>query len=860
MAIKKSQLYSTLWEACNALRGGMDASQYKDYVLVVLFLKYISDKAKSDPDTLITIPDGCSFYDIAEHKNKATINEKMNTSLEAIAKENGLGGVINTVDFADENKLGKGKDMIDTVTELIKVFENDNLDFSNNRAADDDLIGDAYEYLMRQFASQSGKSKGQFYTPAEVSRIMANIVGINKDTRTGNISIYDPACGSGSLLLRAKAEARTGNVSLDGQEKDLATIGMAKMSMIIHGMEDAELKHGDTLNSPLHTENNDTQLRQFDYIVANPPFSLKGWMKSAKAEDKYHRWGNAEGLPPVPPNGCGDYAFLLHIVASLKADGQAACILPHGVLFRGNDEALIREWLVRRHYISGIVGLPSNLFYGTGIPACIIIIDKKHALESEGIFMIDAKEGYQKDGNKNRLREMDIRRIIDTWDAHKDVPHYARFVSYEEIHDPKNNFNLNLPRYIAPEDKEIQQDITAHLHGNIPAHDVEQTLAHYWEACPSLQTALFSNLGNGYYALSQNDPKLIRDTIEGNADYMHHISQYRQSLQDFFALVKPEMMNLPKGFNPKEAIKKWGNDILSQAEKQQLVNPYEVYEILLNYWAETMQDDCYLISRDGWKLTTSLPVKKKPTYREIQCDLVPVDILVKEYFSEQENDIISKETEIEQFQTELAEMEEENPQELEDSVSVIKKRLALAEQPAPMPDEEAILNQFLTLLEIKGKPGKEQQEQFIAQHKDIFTQFEKVNKSAVNGRLKNIPLYEQMDEETRLISVRYIELNDMLSAAKEELKMLMAEMFNRVKEQYEQLTEDDIRHLVVESKWETLLTSRADTLLTTVSQQVTTDIIALRDRYQRTLPQIDAQVNELRAKVNANLAAMGIKI
>ena len=386
-----------------------------------------------------------------------------------------------------------------------------NLDFSNNRAADDDLIGDAYEYLMRNFASQSGKSKGQFYTPAEVSRVMAKVVGISEDSRP-HITIYDPTCGSGSLLLRARAEAR-GEVSLEGQEFDNATIGMAKMSMIIHGIPDAELIQGDTLNNPQHTIN-DTQLMQFDYVVANPPFSKKGWMTSAKENDAFGRWGNMIGLPPVPPDGCGDYAFLLHIIRSLKSTGKAACILPHGVLFRGNAEAEIRRYLIEKHIISGIIGLPSNIFFGTGIPACLIIIDKSQAATSQGIFMIDAKDGFAKDGPKNRLREQDIRRIVDSWRAHENVPHYARLVSYEEIE--RNDFNLNIPRYIAPENKEIVQDIYAHLHGGLPKHDIDEVMGTMWEACSTLKNKLFQSINTDYYrlAVSEDDVTCVIEQDE----------------------------------------------------------------------------------------------------------------------------------------------------------------------------------------------------------------------------------------------------------------------------------------------------------------------------------------------------------
>lgn len=402
MAVKKSELYSSLWKCCDELRGGMDASQYKDYVLVILFVKYISDKSRSDTAFDIEIPDGCYFEDFVDLKGNPDIGEEMNKKMAALAEANQLDGVF-VADFDDDAKLGKGKDKVETLGKLIAVFQNDNLDFSKNRAADDDLIGDAYEYLMKNFATESGKSKGQFYTPAEVSRVMAKVIGLSNAKNGKKTTIYDPTCGSGSLLLRAMCETPEG-ATIYGQEKDNATVGLAKMNMILHNEIYADIKQGDTINDPQFKEND--KLKTFDFIVANPPFSTKSWLKSAKAEDEYERWG--EGIKiGIPPEKNGDYAFLLHIVRSLKQTGCAACILPHGVLFRGNAEAQIRKYLVaERKYIKGIIGLPPNLFFGTGIPACIIIIEKSEADSRKGVFMIDAKNGYIKDGAKNRLRDI----------------------------------------------------------------------------------------------------------------------------------------------------------------------------------------------------------------------------------------------------------------------------------------------------------------------------------------------------------------------------------------------------------------------------------------------------------------------
>jgi type I restriction enzyme M protein len=424
MAIKKSELYSSLWSGCDELRGGMDASQYKDYVLVLLFIKYVSDKYAGVPYAPITIPEGAGFKDMVALKGKPDIGDQINKKIIApLANANKLSDM---PDFNDPSKLGSGAEMVERLTNLITIFENKALDFSKNRAEGDDILGDAYEYLMRHFATESGKSKGQFYTPAEVSRIMAQIIDIHDATTSNDTTVYDPTCGSGSLLLKVGDEARA-KVTLYGQEKDAATSGLARMNMILHDNPTALIKQGNTLANPLFTSDNG-QLKTFDYVVANPPFSDKRWSTSIDPLNDPHQRFQHFGTPPAKQ---GDYAYLLHIVRSLKSTGKGACILPHGVLFRGNAEADIRKNLIRKGYIKGIIGLPANLFYGTGIPACIIVIDKENAHTRKSIFMIDASSGYMKDGNKNRLRDIDIQQIVDVFNKRLELPKYSRMVGME---------------------------------------------------------------------------------------------------------------------------------------------------------------------------------------------------------------------------------------------------------------------------------------------------------------------------------------------------------------------------------------------------------------------------------------------
>lgn len=767
MAIKKSQLYSKLWEACDELRGGMDASQYKDYVLVVLFIKYLSDKKKSgDKSLLIELPKGCSFDDLVQLKGSKDIGEKVNVILAKIASANDLEGVVNNADFADETKLGKGKDLVDTVSGLIGVFQDEDLDFSNNRAADDDLIGDAYEYLMKNFATQSGKSKGQFYTPAEVSRVMAKVIGIGDDKRR-MISIYDPTCGSGSLLLRAAAEAK-GAVAIQGQEKDVATIGMARMSMVVHGVDDPDLRHGDTLTDPLH-KRNDRELCTFDYVVANPPFSVKSWLKGASEEDPFGRWGHGEGVAPVPPPKCGDYAFLLHILKSMKPSGRAAVILPHGVLFRGNAEAEIRKYIVRHHWIKGIIGLPPNLFFGTGIPACIIVLDKAGAAASKGVFMIDAKDGFAKDGAKNRLRESDVRRIVDVWNAGENVPHYAQFVKYADIE--ANDYNLNIPRYVAPSDKEVRQNLTSHLKGGIPVDEAAK-----YPAC------LFKPLRKGFVKLALPKEEIVGELREGD-EMAGQIDAFENACARWLGDFTRKALGLKRGAEPKKIIAEWGEELLRQPAlscagsraSQSLVSPYALYEHLMNYWAETMQDDCYLICRDGWQARLVKPKKKSYGWRDLQCDLLPPEVVAKGRCAGTYENYLKRVEELEGLEAQYAESTEGlgEDDEMPEEVEKLKKSIALFK-----------------------KDLREDDRRFAWEIESI----------------------------------------------------------------YEELTEDDVKALVIHHKWAEELRRRFDAELDRTLSQIATEVKALAERYERPLASLEADVAALREKVMSHLAEMGVDV
>ena len=809
MAIKKSSLYSSLWESCDQLRGGMDASQYKDYVLVLLFVKYVSDKYAGQPDALIEVPVGGRFADMVALSGNKEIGDQMNIIISRLAEANDLKGVIDVADFNDPDKLGRGQEMVDRLSNLIGIFSNPALDFSRNRAEGDDILGDAYEYLMRHFATQSGKSKGQFYTPAEVSRIMAKVIGINQ-AHSPSQTIYDPTCGSGSLLLKAADETPRG-ITIYGQEMDNATAALAKMNMILHDNPTAEIWQANTLSTP-YFKNRDGSLKRFDFVVANPPFSSKAWSNGFDpAHDRYGRFALG-----IPPNKNGDYAFLLHILCSLKSTGKGAVILPHGVLFRGNAEATIRQNIIQRGYIKGIIGLPANLFYGTGIPACLIVLDKEQAAGRRGIFMLDGSKGFVKDGNKNRLRHQDIRKIVDVFTNQIEVPKYARLVSYAEI--AANEYNLNIPRYIDSSQAEDVQDIAAHLMGGIPQRDIE-ALCPYWQVFGTLKDQLFSTSRPGYVEL-----KCPASAIKATIFSYHEFVAYTERVKALFAGWQAENLALLTGIRlgsqPKPLISALSESLLQHFSQLPLIDKYDIYQHLMNYWTETMQDDLYLIAADGWQEASKLRLiverkgqktKEKVDLvlgrRKYKADLIPPALLIKRYFAAEAQTIEGLAAEKEAISGQMEEMAEEHGGE----------------------DGQ--------LAEASNEKGK-------------------ITKSSLNRRLKEIKGNPDDADELALLNA-YLALMKQESAKNKQIKEAEKALDKKVINQYAALSEDDIKTLVVHDKWLATLAANVQSELDRISQTLTRRIQELAERYATPLPQLATEVERLSANVDAHLKRMG---
>lgn len=815
VALKKSDLYSSLWSSADELRGGMDASQYKDYVLTLLFVKYVSDKAKADPYSLITVPEGGSFDDLVKLKGKAEIGDFVNKAIYKLAEANDLVDVLKNADFDDKTKLGDGKELVDRVSNLIGIFQD--LDFSGSKAEGDDLLGDAYEYLMRHFATESGKSKGQFYTPAEVSRVLAQLLEIPADTPKST-TVYDPTCGSGSLLIKV-ADGSPNGLSIYGQENDVATWALARMNMILHGNDTATLERGNTLSKPMF-KSSEKELQRFDYLVANPPFSVKTWTNGFDPS-----FGRFDGYPE-PPVKNGDYAFLLHMVKSLKATGRGAVILPHGVLFRGNAEGVIRERLVEHGFIKGIIGLPANLFYGTGIPAVILVIDKAGAKDRKGIYMIDASKGFAKDGPKNRLRPRDMHRMVDAYVKQAEIPGYSRFVPKADISNTKNAYNLNIPRYIDSSEPEDIQDLEAHLKGGIPNRDLD-ALQPYWDAFPSLRSTLFSPLREGYSELNVEQSE-IPTVVTGSSEYKAFMVSSATAVRDWWASSRAAFESISSTTRPNNLIFNVSERLLEAFGSRPLVDKYGVYEQLMSYWNDSMHDDVALVVTEGWESAhhprpadTWKDKNGKTKYEEASLtlgtggkaqrwvmDLIPPELIVRRYFADEKR-----------------------------ALDALRGELEAATQAVTEFVEEHAVEEGL-LWDAADDEGK-------------------VSVALAKARLKAARAEgAETDELDALLVV--IARFDAETGAKRNVKDAALKLDEATLAHYGALTTEDVQSLTISDKWGETVAQRVESEVTKLGELLVTRLTMLGLRYGRTVAALDDDLETLSARVLEHLVEMGV--
>lgn len=895
MAVKKSELYALLWEACNKLRGGVEPARYKDYVLVLLFFKYVSDRYKGQPFAEFTISKGASFEDLIAAKGKSDVGERVDKIIQKFLEDNRLQGSLPDVSFNNPDELGSGKELVDKVSGLIAVFQNPAIDFKNNRASGDDIIGDAYEYFMMKFAQESGKSKGQFYTPSEVSRIIARLIGIGdiKQTPGKKWTLYDPAAGSGSLLIRAADEAPVdvngdSIVTIFGQEKYPDTAGLAKMNFILHNKGTGEIKSGNTLSNPQYKDDFD-ELRKFDFIVMNPPFSDKSWTDGIKtSEDKYKRF---DGYG-IPPEKNGDYAWFLHVLKSLNTNGKAGIVMPHGILFRGNAEETIRKQILDRKYIKAIVSLPANLFYGTGIPACIVIIDKEDAENREGIFLIDASHGFKKDGSKNRLREQDIEKIVQIFLNRQEVTGYSVFVKYTDIEE-KNGDNLNVPRYIQRIDDTLPQNIAAHLKGGIPGTDIE-SLKRLWDISPALKQEIFTCVDEAHDVYNLALPfGEIEGVIGQDAGILAEkqketdaiFTQWRDSVKDILIGIESET-------NPKELIRTIAVMLLNAYESARLLDNYDVYDCLLNYWNAKLQDDVYAIKASGYEVGReieyeyaqkkakdengeSISVDDTSKVKSFEGALIPREIIEAVYFADELaviNELMEQSAALEAELDEMREEESGDEGLLKDVLndkgdSIPKANLNKRLKELDAKKTSAVMDAMTRLVALFDEGKTDEMETLIREMPEL-AEFDIRNKNGTFGKAKLkaalkaaadfavVPeIYKDEYEALTAYASKSAEKDEADKAWKEARKALDDE----IEAKYSELTVDEIKHLLFDMKWMAKLEADIHDEFEQVLNSLSSKVLLIAKRYEHTLEEIEDRTAKSRAAVVAALERMGYK-
>ncbi len=465
--VSQAEINDIAWRACDTFRGTLDPAQYKDYILVMLFIKYMSDlwkdkreqyETRYQGDTLrveralarerFVVPPQADFDYLYAHRRESNIGELINIALEKIedANKTKLENVFRNIDFNSEPHLGQTRERNRRLVSLLDDFANPKLDLRPSRVGNQDVIGNTYEYLISRFASDAGKKGGEFYTPPEVATLLARLLEPQSGDR-----ICDPACGSGSLLIRVARQVGDRNFALFGQESNGSTWALCRMNMFLHEMDNARIEWCNTITSPRLVEGD--SLMKFNIVVANPPFSLDKWGADEATSDRFHRFWRG-----IPPQSKGDYAFISHMVETALADeGRVGVIVPHGVLFRGGAEGKIRQQMVEENLLKAVIGLPANLFFGTGIPAAILIFYKGKT--TKDMLFIDASREYLDDKNQNRLRDQDIEKIVKTYQCFETEAQYAYRATFDEIKE--NDFNLNIPRYVDTFEEEEEVDILA---------------------------------------------------------------------------------------------------------------------------------------------------------------------------------------------------------------------------------------------------------------------------------------------------------------------------------------------------------------------------------------------------------------
>lgn len=828
--MNKQQLASKIWESANKMRSKIEANEYKDYILGFIFYKFLSEQeekylkendwtdeylcelTEEDPEVVESIQKNLGYFISYNNLFSTWIKKGSDFSVQDVrdalsafsrlidsAHKDVFEGVFDTLQTG-LSKLGEGSaSQTKAISDLIYLIR----DIPMDGKQDYDVLGFIYEYLISMFAANAGKKAGEFYTPHEVSLLMSEIVAEHLKDRE-SIKIYDPTSGSGSLLINigksvSKYISNKDNIKYYAQELKQNTYNLTRMNLVMRGIlpDNIVTRNGDTLEDDWPYFDDKDPIATYeplyvDAVVSNPPYS-QSWNPTDKETDpRYARFGLA-------PKGKADYAFLLHDLFHIKSDGIMTIVLPHGVLFRGGEEGEIRKNLIEQNHIDAIIGLPSNIFFGTGIPTIIMILKQKR--ENTDVLVVDASKGFIKSGKNNKLRASDIKRIVDVVINRENVANFSRVVSRDEIRN--NNYNLNIPRYVDSSEKTESWDIFATMFGGIPKSELED-LSDFWNAFPNLKSDLFQEINASTYQLKVPD---IKKAVFSHPEIQQFFETSRKVFSDIPQYMREELIDHINEVHVQREEEKLAQYIFKCLESMPLIDKYDAYEKLDTQW-QYIQTDIEILQTEGFdaakQVDPNLVIKKK-SGKEVEVQegwlghVFPFELVQRELLADDVNSISSKENRLNEISAEIEELFEELPEE-------------------------------------------EKEKDFVNDAKDAF----------VNAKVKKAQKDETLDLAVRDILKQVVGLQNEEKSLKSDVKSAVDNLQNKTKVQIEQLSNAQV-YMLLEKKWITPFIEQMQSLTQELVNGLVQKIEQLSQKYDETLSDIDNEIKEAESTLTSML-------